>query len=138
MIAPHLRAIKLPTMRIAKHLLLSVAVHLALTTLATTPPALVAGKALEATPVRGTNAPGTKARLLRQEGQLQVEYRVGGEGPTTVTVSDAQGRVVMQERIDDRNTHVRAIPVGDRAGTYTIRFEQDGITQLKRLVIEQA
>jgi hypothetical protein len=44
----------------------------------------------------------------------------------------------MIERIDDRNTHVRAIPVIDAGGTYTIRFEQDGITQLKRLVIEQA
>lgn len=125
-------------MRIAKHLLLSVAVHLALTTLAETRTTIAPGEAREATPVRGTITPGTKARLYQQEGRLSVEYRVGGNGPTTVTLSDAQGRVVMQEQIDDRNTHVRALPGPEQAGTYTIRFEQEGITVLKRLVIEQA
>jgi len=125
-------------MRITKHLLLSVAVHLALTTLAGTPAAFGPVQALEATPVRGSITPGTKARLLQQEGRISVEYRVGGNGPTTVTLSDAQGRVLMQEQIDDRHTHVRTLPKVDQGCSYTIRFEQEGITVLKRLVIEQA
>jgi hypothetical protein len=90
-----------------------------------------------ATPVRGSHAPGLHTRLVRSEQQVWLELRTGTKGPATITLSDAAGRVVLREEVHQQGTYRRTIPATSTDQGFTLRIEQEGVTVLRKLVIEQ-
>lgn len=90
-----------------------------------------------ATPVRGSHAPGLHTRLVRSEQQVWLELRTGAKGPATITLSDATGRVVLRDEVRQQGTYRRTIPATSTDKGFTLRIEQEGITVLRKLVIEQ-
>jgi len=124
-------------MNLLKHIALAIAVHATLLVVAgDADPRLVVVE--DATPFR-THTTAARTRLMQQDRMLRLEFQLPASGDAWVTLLNAQGRVLLREHIDGQGTHTRQVPAALNAqGPYTVRIEQDGITLLKKLVIEQA
>jgi hypothetical protein len=122
-------------MNTLKHIALTIALHAALLTLAHDHDRnTVLDNA--ATPLRENR---NRTRLMQQDRMLRLEFQLPATGDALVTLLNAQGHVVLREHIAGSGSRVRQLPnTPGSAGPYTMTIEQDGITLLKKLVIEQA
>ncbi len=125
-------------MRILKHLLFAIGVHLTLWTVADAASPFTL-KRNDATPLRTTSLTNARTRLLNQGGSARLEFQLPAEGEATVVLTDRTGRVLLREHLSARGPQVRTLGTALPAnGPYTMRIEQEGITLLRKLVIEQA
>jgi hypothetical protein len=89
-----------------------------------------------ATPLRENR---TRTRIMQQDRMLRLEFQLPATGDALVTLLNAQGHVILREHIAGSGAQVRELPnTNGSMGPYTMTIEQDGITLLKKLVIEQA
>jgi hypothetical protein len=87
-----------------------------------------------ATPLREN-----RTRIMQQDRMLRLEFQLPATGDALVTLLNAQGHVILREHIAGSGAQVRELPnTNGSMGPYTMTIEQDGITLLKKLVIEQA
>jgi hypothetical protein len=125
-------------MRTLKHLLATLALHAALHALGGDAASIILRSGM-ATPLREAGSHAGRPRLLNEGDHLRLAFELPANGPATVTLSDASGRVLLRERVQGSGTQVRHIPhTHARPGAYTVRIEQEGITLSRKLVIEQA
>jgi|694.fasta_scaffold04669_8 hypothetical protein len=122
-------------MNTLKHVALTIALHAALLTVAHDHDrnTFVDNAA---TPLRENR---TRTRLMQQDRMLRLEFHLPATGAALVTLLNAQGHVILREHIAGSGAQVRELPnTNGSMGPYTMTIEQDGITLLKKLVIEQA
>lgn len=124
-------------MRFLKHLLFTAAVHITLLAVAGEHRPF-ASLVEDATPLREATTGTARTRLHRSDGRLLLEFQLPRPGDATITLTDARGHVLLREHVQGRGLQVRHLPTHTDPGAITMRIEQEGITLLRKLVIEQA